>query len=86
MTRWRGDKPGPHHYDFAHRAIPRIAINPRVDLAATAYEDRLDAALRATWAAVGERREVADRLPDDGLAGELVEVAGPRQLAGARYR
>src|SRR5262245_21040312 len=76
MTRWQGDNPRPHYYEFAHRAIPRIAFNPRVDLAAIAREDRLDAALRATWAAVGERHDAADRLPDEGLAGELVEVAG----------
>jgi hypothetical protein len=72
MARWQGDKPRPHHYEVAHRALPRIIFNPRVDLAAIASEERLDAALRSTWAAVGERREGADRLPEDGLAGELV--------------
>lgn len=76
MPRWKTDKPRPHHYEFAHRAIPRIAFNPRVNLAAIAADDRLDSALRATWAAVGERYEAADRLSDEGLAGELVEVAG----------
>jgi hypothetical protein len=76
MKRWQGDKPRPHHYEFAHRALPRIAFDPRADLAAIAREDRFDAALRATWAAVGERRDATDRLSDDGLAGELVEVAG----------
>jgi hypothetical protein len=75
MRRWQEDKPRPHHYEFAHRALPRIAFNPRIDLAALARSAGLDAALRATWAAVGERRDDADRLPDDGLEGELVEVA-----------
>lgn len=76
MNRWQGDKPRPHHYEFAHRAVPRIALDPRVDLAAIARQGRLDAALRATWAAAGGRRDASDRVPDDGLAGELVEVAG----------
>jgi hypothetical protein len=76
VTRWQGDKPRPHHYDFAHRAVPGIALDPRVDLAALSREDRLDAALQATWAAVGDRRDAAERLPDEGLTGELVEVAG----------
>jgi hypothetical protein len=74
--RWQDDNPRPHHYEFAHRALPGIAFSPRVDLAALADADRLDSALRATWAAVGERCGEADRLPDDGLQGELVEVAG----------
>jgi hypothetical protein len=76
MARWQGDKPRPHHYEFAHRAVPRIAFDPRFDPLAMAREHRLDAALRATWAAIGERRDAADRLPDEGLTGELVEVAG----------
>jgi hypothetical protein len=76
MSKWRGDEPRVHHYEFAHRALPGIAFNPRVDLAALANADHLDGALRATWAAAGERYGEADRLPDDGLQGELVEVAG----------
>jgi len=76
MNRWQGDEPRSHHYEFAHRAIPAIAFDPRVDLAAIARQDRLGAALRANWEAVGERHDATDRLPDDGLAGELVEVAG----------
>jgi hypothetical protein len=74
--RWQDDNPRPHHYEFAHRALLRMAVSPRVDLAALAGAGRLDSALRATWAAVGERHAEADRLPDDGLHGELVEVAG----------
>jgi hypothetical protein len=81
MTRWQGGKPRPHHCEFAHRALPRIVF-PRVDLAAIAGEDRLGAALRSIWAAVGERRDAADRLPQDGLAGDLVEVAGAVGCAG----
>jgi hypothetical protein len=76
MPRWKDDKPRPHDYEFANRAIPRIVLDPRVDLAAIAGDHRLDAALRATWAPVGERHDADDRLPDDGLAAELVEVAG----------
>jgi hypothetical protein len=53
-----------------------MAFNPRVNLAALAHAGHLDGALRATWAAVGERRGEADRLPDDWLQGDLVEVAG----------
>ncbi len=76
MPKWRNDKPRLHHYEFAHRALPGIAFNPRVDLAALANAGHLDGALRATWAAVGERRDEADRLPGEGLQGEPVEVAG----------
>jgi hypothetical protein len=78
--RWQDDKPRPHHYEFAHRALPGIAFNPRVDLAGLADAARLDSALRATWSAVGERRGEADRLPDDGLQAELVQVAGETAL------
>ena len=74
--RWQDDTPRPHHYEFAHRALPGIAFSPRVDLAGLAGAARLDSALRATWAAAGERHGEADRLPDDGLQGELVQVAG----------
>jgi hypothetical protein len=74
--RWQDDKPRPHHYEFAHRALPGIAFSPRVDLAALAGAARLDSALHATWAAVGERCAGADRLPDDGLHGELADAAG----------
>ena len=74
--RWQDDKPRPHHYEFAHRALPAIAFSPRVDLAALAEAARLDSALHATWAAAGERCAAADRLPDDGLHAELVEAAG----------
>jgi hypothetical protein len=76
MTSWRDDKPRPHHYQFAHRALPAIALKPSVDLAALADEGRLDAALRATWAAVGERQEPADRLTDEGLRARMVSIAG----------
>lgn len=58
------------------QSLAQIVFNPRVDLAAIAREDCLDTALRSTWAAVGERREPADRVPEDGLAGEQVELAG----------
>lgn len=83
MPKWRNDKPRLHHYEFAHRALPGIAFNPRVDLAALANAGHLDGALRATWAAVGERRDEADRLPDDGLQGELVEPSSARAANGS---
>jgi len=76
MPRWQDDKPRPHHYEFAHRALRRIAFNPQVDLAALGHAGHLDGCLRATWAAVGERQGEPDRLPDYGLHGELVEIAG----------
>jgi hypothetical protein len=42
----------------------------------SATPGRLGGSLRSTWAAVGERHHEPDRLPDDGLNGELVEIAG----------
>jgi hypothetical protein len=76
MPRWQDDKPRPHHYEFAHRALRGIVFNPQVDLAALGRAGRLDGSLRATWAAVGERQGEPDRLPDYGLHGELAEIAG----------
>jgi len=71
---WQDDQPRRHHYEFAHRALPAIALSPRADLAALARADRLDDALRATWASVGERHSEPDRVPDTGLHGELAAV------------
>ncbi len=76
MTRWQDDRPRPHHYGFAHRALPGVALNPDVDLRALATAGRLDEALRATWAAVGERQSEADRLAGEGLRGEIVDMIG----------
>jgi|SRR5215831_3470144 len=76
MPRWQDDKPRLHHYEFAHRALPGIAFNPQVDLAALGHAGRLDGSLCATWAAVGERQGEPDRLPGHGLHGELVQIAG----------
>lgn len=76
MPRWRDDKPRPHHYEFAHRALPRIVLGPRADLLALAGAGRLGEALSATWAAVGERQAEPDRLPGDGLHAETVDVGG----------
>jgi hypothetical protein len=75
-VRWQDDKPRPHHCEFARRALPATAFNPRVNLLGLADADRPGSALRAIWAAVGQRHGEADRLPDDGLQGELVEIAG----------
>ncbi len=69
-------RPRPHHYGFAHRALPGVALNPDVDLRALATAGRLDEALRATWAAVGERQSEADRLAGEGLRGEIVDMIG----------
>jgi hypothetical protein len=74
------DKPRPHHYQFAHRALPAISRNPQVDLAALARSGRLNGALRATWTAVGERLQEPDRLSGDGLHGELADLAGEQAI------
>jgi hypothetical protein len=69
--------PRRHHYDFAHRALPSIMLNPDVDLAQLAsVPDRLNGALRATWQRVGDQLGESDRIPDDGLAVELRLVDG----------
>jgi hypothetical protein len=70
------DKPRPHHYEFAHRVMPSIALNPDVDLAALAADGRLDRALHATWAKVGEGHAETDRVSGDGLGSSLVDVNG----------
>jgi hypothetical protein len=73
---WQGDKPRPHHYQFAHRALPAIALSPKVNLAAFARSGRLNDVLRATWTLAGERLAEPDRLPDEGLHGELADIGG----------
>lgn len=74
------DKPRPHHYEFAHRAMPSITLNPDVDLARLAQDDRLQAALHQTWTKIGESHPEVDRLSADGLACGLVDIAGSRAL------
>lgn len=74
------DKPRPQHYEFAHRAMPSITLNPDVDLARLVEGDRLQAALLQTWTKIGESHPEVDRLSANGLAGRLVDVADSRAL------
>ena len=75
MSRFGNDAPRPHHYEFAHRALPAVAARFAADVAAWRTGD-LDGLLRHLWAEAGERLPEPDRLDPDGLRGEVVEVAG----------
>ncbi len=74
--RWPSDPPRRHHYEFAHRVLPELALQPDIDLGAMAAADLLDAALRSAWSDIGKLVPEAERLPPDGLHGELADLGG----------
>ncbi len=74
MGRWQDDRPRGQHYEFAHKALPGIVRNPAIDFAALADQGRLDAALRTTWTAVGERHPDEEPINAEELRGELVDA------------
>lgn len=80
MPTWQDDRPRPHHYRFAHRALPSVLLSPRVDLPALLDQGRVLPGLLATWASVGEELDPQDRLGDDGLQCAAVAVAGRHGL------
>lgn len=81
MTSAKEDQPRRHHYEFAHRALPSIMLNPNVDLDRLAGDlDRLGTALRATWESVGSKQETAERLSNEGLSVERRDVGDAEGL------
>jgi hypothetical protein len=75
VTRAEEDQPRRHHYEFAHRVLPSILLNPNVDLEHLAGDlEHLHGALRATWERLGSKHDESDRLPPDGLVVERRDV------------
>jgi hypothetical protein len=70
----------PHHYRFAHQALPAILLSPRARFEELARPGRLDAALAEWWAWVGDQEAEANRLPRDGLHGEFTDITGSPAL------
>jgi hypothetical protein len=62
------DRPRRHHYEFAHRALPRLVLNDWDRLRPTFQDGSASTSLRSLWFGVGTRLPEADRLD---LAGEL---------------
>jgi hypothetical protein len=66
----RTDDPRPHHYEFAHRALPAVIMRTGPRFVHLAAERDLYPGLRGLWDQVGERLPEADRLAPDGLHAE----------------
>ncbi|WP_109509261.1 hypothetical protein [Nocardioides speluncae] len=69
--------PRAHHYEFAHRAVPAVLMDPAVDLTRYIRKiGRLQRALTATWNAVGAGQPRDERVERTGL------TVGPRAVGG----
>jgi hypothetical protein len=70
----------PHHYQFAHIALPRMAEKVGHSLLDTPPPEGLTALLVAAWGETGDRLPAEDRLIGDGLSGEVFDIDGHRML------
>jgi hypothetical protein len=72
---WRSDpdRPRLHHYRFAHRVLPSIVRNPRIDLRRMDIE-AVNHALLSTWQGYGEELDAGERLQAAGLRAEVVPL------------
>lgn len=68
------DKPRPHHYEFAHRALPAMAAGLGREIIDVALAGNLDVGLHSTWTMLGKRLSPGNRLPPDGLTGTGVSL------------
>jgi hypothetical protein len=63
----RTDEPRPHHYQFAHRALPSSVHRFGVGLVTSAAHRELSPALLTLWSEVGSRLPDEQRLDPAGL-------------------
>ena len=70
----------PHHYQFAHIVLPRMAATLGHALLDTPPPEGVTASLIAAWEESGGRLAAEERLPGDGLSGEVLDVDGHRML------
>ena len=80
VVRLPSDEPRAHHYEFAHRLLPRLTLRPDVELHWLATQDRLVPALLSSWAGIAQRLPAPEQLAADGLDAELVDVEGTQVL------
>ncbi|MBV1850070.1 hypothetical protein [Catellatospora tritici] len=64
----RNDDPRPHHYEFAHRALPSIVRRFGAALVHNAASRELTPALLELWSEAGSRVPTEARLAPDGLS------------------
>lgn len=67
MGKLADDRPRPHHYLFAHRVLPKLALKHGAKMLEMAKEARLTPALERTWDDAGSGVPKDDRLGHDGL-------------------
>jgi hypothetical protein len=66
------DRPRRHHYEFAHKLLPKVTMRPGVDLTSLVTKGALVPALLHSWDVLGRELNEEDRLPPDGLTAELI--------------
>lgn len=75
MTGFENQPPRPHHYEFAHRAVPAVLLDPALDLTRYVRKiGRLQKSLTATWNAVAAGQPRDERIPSAGLTVEARSV------------
>jgi hypothetical protein len=72
------EKPRPHHYVFAHRALPQIFFRNTDSLFLRTQNGPADE-VRAFWEIIGRSLPEADRLPADQLTAEYRPAADSSQ-------
>jgi hypothetical protein len=76
MRLFLDDRARPHHYLFAHRALPASAASLAPHARSLALEGHLNDGLVSLWHRVGGDVPPEDRLPPTGLRGALRDVGG----------
>ncbi|MFJ8043894.1 hypothetical protein ACIRBX_25670 [Kitasatospora sp. NPDC096147] len=69
-----------HHYRFAHRVMPRAAVDFGPTMLAEPPAHGVQRSLESLWDGFGGTLPPEDRLPSDGLSGQHVDRAGHRLL------
>ena len=67
-----------HHYQYAHRLLPKLAHEMGERLVDMAQQGSLDRPLLGSWNDFGQQLDEPDRVAPDGLAGTYHEVGGHR--------
>lgn len=76
MRLFLDDRPRPHHYLFAHRALPVAAPGLAPRARSLVLQGRLNDGLLGLWNRVGDDVAPDDRLPGNGLRGALRDAGG----------
>ncbi|MFE0462875.1 hypothetical protein ACFW1A_26840 [Kitasatospora sp. NPDC058965] len=70
----------PHHYQFAHKVLAGLARDMGPRMLDGLPEDRIAAGLASLWDDFGRRLPEGERLPSDGLTGDLITLGRHRML------